>query len=68
MSTIGSGDYARVISVVGRGKTPVAVNVRRFSPSGGHGVRIHMEPWPYIGIGESEFALRTMYWTGWKEF
>ena len=42
-----------VISVVGRGKTPVAVDdaeIRSIQAAIGSG--IHMEPWPYVEIGE----------------
>ena len=42
-----------VISVVGRGKTPVAVDdaeIRSIQAAIGCG--IHMEPWPYVEIGE----------------
>src|ERR1700687_5064222 len=42
-----------VISVVGRGKTPVAVDdaeIRSIQAAIGSG--IHLEPWPYVEIGE----------------
>jgi transcription antitermination factor NusG len=42
-----------VISVVGRGKTPVAVDdAEIFSIQAAMGSGIHMEPWPYVEIGE----------------
>ena len=42
-----------VISVVGRGKTPVAVNdAEIFSIQAAIESGIHMEPWPYVEIGE----------------
>jgi transcription antitermination factor NusG len=42
-----------VISVVGRGKTPVAVDdAEIFSIQAAIGSGIHMEPWPYVEIGE----------------
>ena len=42
-----------VISVVGRGKTPVAVDDREIlSIQAAVGSGIRMEPWPYVEIGE----------------
>jgi transcription antitermination factor NusG len=42
-----------VISVVGRGKTPVAVDDREIlSIQSAVGSGIRMEPWPYVEIGE----------------
>ena len=42
-----------VISVVGRGKTPVAVDDSEIlSIQTAFGSGIHMEPWPYVEIGE----------------
>ena len=42
-----------VISVVGRGKTPVAVDDREIlSIQAAIGSGIRMEPWPYVEIGE----------------
>jgi transcription antitermination factor NusG len=42
-----------VISVVGRGKTPVAVDDREIlSIQAAMGCGIRMEPWPYVEIGE----------------
>jgi transcription antitermination factor NusG len=42
-----------VISVVGRGKTPVAVDEREIlSIQAAIGSGIRMEPWPYVEIGE----------------
>ncbi len=42
-----------VISVVGRGKTPVAVDEAEIqSIQAAIGSGIHMEPWPYLEIGE----------------
>jgi transcription antitermination factor NusG len=42
-----------VISVVGRGKTPVAVDDTEIqSIQAAIGSGIHMEPWPYVEIGE----------------
>jgi transcription antitermination factor NusG len=42
-----------VISVVGRGKTPVAVDdAEILSIQAAIGSGIHMEPWPYVEIGE----------------
>lgn len=42
-----------VISVVGRGKTPVAVDdTEILSIQAAIGSGVHMEPWPYVQIGE----------------
>ena len=42
-----------VISVVGRGKTPVAVDdAEILSIQAAIGSGIHLEPWPYVEIGE----------------
>jgi transcription antitermination factor NusG len=42
-----------VISVVGRGKTPVAVDEAEIlAIQAAIGSGIHMEPWPYVEIGE----------------
>jgi transcription antitermination factor NusG len=42
-----------VISVVGRGKTPIAVDdAEIFSIQAALGSGIQMEPWPYVEIGE----------------
>jgi len=42
-----------VISVVGRGKTPVAVDdTEILSIQAAIGSGIHLEPWPYVQIGE----------------
>jgi transcription antitermination factor NusG len=42
-----------VIAVVGRGKTPIAVDdVEIFSIQAAIGSGIRMEPWPYVEIGE----------------
>jgi transcription antitermination factor NusG len=42
-----------VISVVGRGKTPIAVDdAEILSIQAAIGSGIHMEPWPYVEIGE----------------
>jgi transcription antitermination factor NusG len=42
-----------VISVVGRGKTPVAVDEAEIlSIQAAIGSGIHIEPWPYVEIGE----------------
>ncbi len=42
-----------VISVVGRGKTPIAVDEKEIlSIQAAMGSGIHMEPWPYLEIGE----------------
>ena len=42
-----------VISVVGRGKTPIAVDDKEIlSIQAAIGSGIHMEPWPYLEIGE----------------
>ncbi len=42
-----------VISVVGRGKTPIAVDEKEIlSIQAAIGSGIHLEPWPYLEIGE----------------
>ena len=42
-----------VISVVGRGKTPIAVDdTEILSIQAAIGSGVHMEPWPYVQIGE----------------
>jgi transcription antitermination factor NusG len=42
-----------VISVVGRGKTPIAVDdTEILSIQAAIGSGVHMEPWPYVKIGE----------------
>lgn len=42
-----------VISVVGRGKTPIAVDDKEIlSIQAAIGSGIHLEPWPYLEIGE----------------
>lgn len=42
-----------VISVVGRGKTPIPVDDREIiSIQGAVGAGIRMEPWPYVELGE----------------
>ena len=55
-----------VISVVGRAKTPVAVDDAEM-PQIKTAVRsgIQMEPWPYVEIGERD-ASTEMQWMEWK--